>query len=45
MGVDRRRGAIFFVFFQRFGLGIGELQNFELVGVGKITVGRVIALS
>ena len=33
MGVDRRRGAIVLVIFGWVGLGVGELQNFELVGM------------
>ena len=33
LGVDRQRGAIFLVVFRRVGLGIGEVQKFELLGV------------
>ena len=33
MGVDRRRGAIVLVVFRQVSLSIGELWNFELVGV------------
>ena len=33
MGVDRQCGVIVLVVFRRIGLGIGELQNVELVSV------------
>ena len=33
MGVDRRRGAIVLEVFERAGLGVSEIRNFDLVGV------------
>ena len=35
LGVGRRSGAIVLEVFGRVGLNIGELRNFELVGVGE----------
>ena len=35
MGANRRCGSIVLVVFDRVGIGIGELQNFELVVVGE----------
>ena len=34
MGDDRRRGAILLYIFGRVGLGVDELRDFDLVGVG-----------
>ena len=34
-GVERRHGNIVLVVFGQFGLGVGKLQNFELIGVGE----------
>ena len=33
MGADQWRGAIVLEVFGRFGIGIGKLRNFELIGV------------
>ena len=35
MGAEKRRGAIVLVVFGQVGLRIGELWNFELIGVGE----------
>ena len=35
LGVDPRCGAIVLLVFWRVGLGIGEIWNFELFGVGE----------
>ena len=35
LGIDRRRGVIVLKLFGLVGLGVSELQNFELVGVGE----------
>ena len=35
LGVDRRHGANVLVAFGRVGLGVGELRNLKLVGVGE----------
>ena len=35
LGADRRRGAIVLVIFRQVSLSLGELQNFEPIGVGE----------
>ena len=35
LGFNRKRGAIVLEVFRQVGLGVGELQNFELVGGGE----------